>query len=146
MQKEYTDAQIKQYIREVVREAKNTAKYETGYLQRSIKGALIGKNKSVEFRQIFYGAYNGNSKLVEIATRIMPNDINWKVIFEDEDGRETTVKGQTRTGRTVRRSSIGTNTGSTSKIKQLLSWIKSYGRKAKDSAGEADRAVNKGRS
>lgn len=135
MTKEYTDAEIRQYIRQVIREAKSTAKYETGYLQRSIKGALIGRNRSVEFRQIYYGAYNDNSKLIEIATRIMPKDISWKVIFEDEEGNEQTIKGQTRTGRTVRRSSIGTNTGSTSKIKQLLSWIKSYGEK-KDSTGK----------
>ncbi len=122
---DYTDAQIRQYIREVVREAKNTARVETGYLKRSIRGALIGKNKSVEFREIYYGAYNDNSQLIEIATKLMPKGIEWKVIFEDEEGRETTVKGQTRTGRKVVRKSIGSNSGSTSKIKSLISWIKS---------------------
>jgi hypothetical protein len=82
---EYTDGEIRQYIREVVREAKNTARVDTGYLKRSIRGDLIGKNKSVEFRQAHYGAENENSKLLEIAERIMPKDLQWKVILENED-------------------------------------------------------------
>ena len=130
MVKEYTQTEIKNLIDQVVSEAKSSARVDTGFLKRSIRGNLF--KGVVTFREVFYGAYNGNSKLVEIANRIMPKDINWKVIFVDEDGIETTVKGQTRTGRTVRRSSIGTANESTSKIKQLLSWIKSYGKKKND--------------
>jgi hypothetical protein len=37
----------------------------------------------VEFRQVFYGAEDGNSKLFEIATRVMPKDLKWKVILEE---------------------------------------------------------------
>lgn len=132
---EYTDTQIRKFIAEVVSEAKSSARVDTGFLKRSIRGNLF--KGVITFREIFYGAYNGNSKLVEIATRIMPKDLKWKVIFVDEEGREKTIKGQTRTGRTVRRSSIGTTNQSTSKIKQLLSWIRNYGSK-KDDTGKGN--------
>ena len=134
----YNTAEIREYIRRVVREAKDTAKVDTGYLKRSIKGDLIGRNKSVEFREIFYGAYNNNSKLVEIAKRIMPNDIDWKVIFVDEEGRETPIEGKTRTGRTISRKSISSENISTSKIKALISAIRASGKK-KDDTAERDR-------
>ena len=139
MAREYTDGEIRQYIREVVREAKSTANVDTGFLKRSIRGDLIGRNRSVEFREIFYGAYNENSKLLEIAQRIMPNDINWKVVYENEEGDETTIKGRTRTGRTIRRSSISSNNISSPKIKALISSIR-Y--KKKDDTGEGEREDN----
>lgn len=81
---DYTDGEIRQLIREVVREAKDTAKIDTGYLKRSIRGALIGKDRSIEFRQVSYGAEDGNSKLTEIAERIIPSNIKWEVILESE--------------------------------------------------------------
>ena len=137
----YTDGQIKTYIRNVVREAKATAKVDTGYLKRSIKGDLIGKNKSVEFRQIVYGAYNNNSRLVQIAERIMPNDIQWKVIFLDEEGGETEVKGKTRSGRTITRKAITSESIGTSKIKALIKSL-AIG-KAKDNGTESDRSSDK---
>mgnify|MGYP006334247723 FL=1 len=139
MPREYTDGEIRQYIREVVREAKSTANVDTGYLKRSIRGDLIGRNRSVEFREIFYGAYNENSKLLEIAQRVMPNDINWKIVYENEEGDETTIKGTTRTGRTIRRSSINSNNISSPKIKALIASIRG---KKKDDTGEGDREDN----
>jgi len=141
MAREYTDGEIRQYIREVVREAKSTANVDTGFLKRSIRGDLIGRNRSVEFREIFYGAYNENSKLLEIAQRIMPNDINWKIVYENEEGDETTIKGRTRTGRTIRRSSITSNNISSPKIKALIQSIRG---KKKNDTGEGDREDNKG--
>lgn len=128
----YSDAEIREYIRKVVREAKDTANVDTGFLKRSIRGALIGRNKSVEFREIFYGAYNNNSRLIEIANRIMPNDIQWKVIFIDEEGNETAIKGKTRTGRSISRKAITSENVSTSKIKALISSIKASGKKTDD--------------
>lgn len=139
MAREYTDGEIRQYIRDVVREAKSTANVDTGFLKRSIRGDLIGRNRSVEFREIFYGAYNENSKLLEIAQRIMPKDINWKIVYENEEGDETTIKGTTRTGRTIRRSSITSQNVSTSKIKALISSIRG---KKKNDTGEGDREDN----
>ena len=140
----YSDGEIREYIRRVVREAKDTANVDTGFLKRSIRGALIGRNKSVEFREIFYGAYNNNSRLVEIANRIMPNDIQWKVIFIDEEGRETAIKGKTRTGRTISRKSITSGNVSTSKIKALISAIQANGKKT-DDTGETGERVDKER-
>lgn len=139
MARDYTDGEIRQYIREVVREAKSTANVDTGFLKRSIRGDLIGRNRSVEFREIFYGAYNENSKLLEIAQRIMPNDINWKIVYENEEGDETTIKGRTRTGRTIRRSSISSNNISSPKIKALIASIRG---KKKDDTGEGNREDN----
>ncbi len=141
MAREYTNGEIRQYIREVVREAKSTANVDTGYLKRSIRGDLIGRNRSVEFREIFYGAYNENSKLLEIAQRIMPNDINWKIVYENEEGDETTIKGTTRTGRTIRRSSISSNNISSPKIKALIQSIRG---KKKDDTREGNREDNEG--
>ena len=139
MAREYTNGEIRQYIREVVREAKNTANVDTGLLKQSIRGDLIGRNRSVEFREIFYGAYNENSKLLEIAQRIMPNDINWKIVYENEEGDETTIKGRTRTGRSIRRSSINSNNISSPKIKALIASIRG---KKKDDTGEGNREDN----
>ena len=119
----YTEGEIRQYIREVVREAKDTAKVDTGFLRRSIKGALIGRDKSIEFEQIVYGAYNNNSRLIQIAERIVPNDLKWKVTFINEDGETTEVKGKTRTGRTIVRRQITSESIGTSKIKQLIKSI-----------------------
>ena len=141
MAREYTDGEIRQYIREVVREAKSTANVDTGFLKRSIRGDLIGRNRSVEFREIFYGAYNENSKLLEIAQRIMPKDINWKIVYENEEGDETTIKGKTRTGRTIRRSSISSNNISSPKIKALIQSIRG---KKKDDTREGNREDNEG--
>lgn len=141
MPREYTDGEIRQYIREVVREAKSTANVDTGFLKRSIRGDLIGRNRSVEFREIFYGAYNENSKLLEIAQRIMPNDINWKIVYENEEGKEATIKGTTRTGRAIRRSSISSNNISSPKIKALIQSIRG---KKKNDTGEGNREDNEG--
>lgn len=135
---DYDNGQIRQYIREVVSEARRTANVETGYLKRSISGALIGRDRSVEFRQIFYGAYNNNSKLVEIAERIMPNDLKWKVIFEDEEGEETTISAKTRTGRKISTRAVTSGNSSTLKIKALISVLK-YG-KTKIDKRKRDRA------
>ena len=137
----YTDAEIRQYIREVVREAKDTAKVETGFLKRSIKGDLIGRNKSVEFRQVFYGAYNDNSQLIDIAKRIMPSDIQWTVIFVDEEGQETNVEGTSRTGRKLKRSEISSSNVGSKNIKAFLKNLSNA--QAKNSTGETDRSDDK---
>jgi len=140
MPREYADAEIRQYIREVVSEAKKTAHVDTGFLKRSIRGDLIGRNRSVEFREIYYGAYNENSKLLEIAQRVMPNDIDWKIIYENEEGEETTIKGKTRTGRTIRRSSITSKNVSTKNIKALIQSIRRG--KKKNDTGKGDRETD----
>jgi len=138
----YTDAEIRQYIREVVRATKDTAHVDTGFLKRSIKGTLVGRDKSVEFREVFYGAYKNNAQLIENARRIMPKDIVWNVIFVDEEGNEKAIEGKTRTGRKISRSNISSAQASTNKIKSLIAAIKANGQK-KDDTGEGDRGDNK---
>ena len=132
---ERTIGEINQIIREVVSEAKSTAKFETGFLKRSIKGTIVGRNKSVEFRQVFYGVYNDNSQLIRIAEKRMPKDISWKVISQDEDGREVNIKATTRTGRTISRQAITSENIFTSKIKSLIALIRG---KKKDGSAKRD--------
>ena len=138
----YSDAEIREYIRKVVREAKDTANVDTGFLKRSIKGDLIGRNKSVEFREIFYGAYNNNSRLVQIAERIMPKDLQWKVIFVDEEGAETNIEWTTRTGRKISRKQITSGNVSTSKIKALIASIKANGKETDDTGKRSKETDN----
>jgi len=138
----YSDGEIREYIRKVVSESKSSARVETGYLKRSIRGALVGRNKSVEFRQIFYGAYRDNSKLIEIAQRIMPSDIQWKVIFINEEGKEQAVKGTTRTGRKLSRKSVTSENVSSANIKALINSIQDNAKKKNDT-GEGDRVNDK---
>jgi hypothetical protein len=136
----YTDGELRTFIRDVVREAKRTSNIDTGFLRRSIKGDIIGRNKSVEFRQIFYGAYNDNSQLVQIAERVMPKDVQWKVVFLDEEGSETEIRGKTRNGRTIVRRQITSESIGTSKIKQLIKSIQIG--KANNNGGESDKGEN----
>ncbi len=131
--------EINKFIQQVVRETKRTAKVDTGFLQRSIRGNWF--DDIATFREVFYGAYNGNSQLIENVKRIMPSDIPWQVIFVDEDGRETKVEATTRTGRKISTKSIGTQNQSTNKIKTLIANIRANGSKEIGS-GEASGAVN----
>ena len=88
---EYNEGQIKTLIRDIVREAQNTAKVDTGYLKRSISGNWVANNNRIEFEQIFYGAKNGNSRLLEIAKSTIPSDVNWSVILFDDFGNNIFV-------------------------------------------------------
>jgi hypothetical protein len=139
---EYSVAQIRQYIREVIRASKNTARVDSGLLKDTMRGAYIGRTKSIEFRQLFYGAYGNNSKLIANAEKIIPKDLPWTVIFEDEEGRQTTVKGTTRTGREIRRSAISQANVGTDKIKQLLKSLKIADGSTKDNTTKGDRSID----
>jgi len=131
----YTDAELKKIVRDVVREAKSSAHIETGYLKRSIRGDVVGKNRSLEFRQVVYGVYNNNSRLVQIAENLVPNDIQWEVILEDEEGNITQATGISKTGRKIKRSSISSSIGSTSKITALINQLRG---KKKNDTGEGN--------
>jgi hypothetical protein len=133
---EYSDKQVKELVKQVVEETKKTARVDTGFLKRSIRGNWF--NKVATFREIFYGAYGENSKLVENAKKIMPKDIEWQVIFVDEDGKETPIEGKTKTGRKISRKSVTSENVSTKNIKALIASIKANGEK-KDSTGEGNR-------
>ena len=133
-------AEIERYIKEVVSETKSTAKVDTGFLKRSIRGNWF--RNIATFREVFYGVYNDNSKLVENAKRIMPDDIPWRVIYVDEEGRETEIEGKTRSGRTISRKSISSENVNTSNIKKLIAAIHARNAKAQDSTATADRETD----
>ena len=132
---EYSVAEIKQFIRQVVKETKRTARVDTGFLERSIRGNWF--NGIATFREIFYGAYNDNAKLIENAKSIMPSSIPWQIIFVDEEGIETKVEATTRTGRKISRKSVSSTNVSTTKIKALIAAIKANGSE-KDDTTETD--------
>ena len=138
----YSVGQIRQYIREVIRTSKNTARVDSGLLKDTMRGAYIGKTNSIEFRQLFYGAYGTNSRLISNAERIIPNDLKWTVIFEDEEGRETTIKGKTRTGREIRRSAVTSASIGTEKIKNLIASLKLLNVPKENDTTEGDREVD----
>jgi hypothetical protein len=71
----------------------------------------------------------------------MPKEIEWKVIFVDKQGRETTVEGKTRTGRTIRRKSVSSENVSTNKIKSLIKALQNGQKTDKD--GTANKEVDK---
>jgi hypothetical protein len=128
----YTDAQIRGFVKQVVSETKAGAKVDTGFLKRSIRGNWF--NGIATFREIFYGAYNGNSKLIENAKRIIPSEVPWQVFFVDEDGNQRQIEGKTRQGRTIVRKEITSNSIGTSKIKALINSIRLKIGKAEDVA------------
>lgn len=140
---QYSDGEIKVLIRNVIREAKKTARVRTGYLKDSIGGDWDSRKNRIEFEQIFYGAYNNNSSLVQIAERIIPKDLNWVVIFMDEDGQETSIEGKTRTGRRLSTKKISSENVSTSKIKALISAIKANGKETDDTRERSEEVDNR---
>ena len=130
--------EINKFIQEVVRKTRRNANIDTGFLRRSIRGNW--SNNIVTFREVFYGAYNDNAQLVQNAKDIMPSDIPWQVVFVDEDGHETKIEGETRTGRKISRKAITSGNVSTSKIKALIKSIQNA--KAKDTSGTSNRGTN----
>jgi hypothetical protein len=136
---QYSESEIREYAKKVVDETKRTANYDTGFLYRSIKYNYYRRTGKLEFRQVDYGAYNDNSKLIANAKKIMPNDIDWVVVFENEEGEESEIKSKTRSGRTIRAKSISNENESSKRIKALISAIKANGEK-KDDSGKGNRS------
>ena len=136
---QYSVPEIKAYVKKVVDVSKKNAKVDTGFLKRSIRGNWF--RDIATFREVFYGAYNENSKLVENAKRIMPNDIPWRVIFVDEDGNEAKIEGKSKTGRKISRKEIGSENISSKNIKALIASIKARGEKKNDT-GKGNREPN----
>jgi hypothetical protein len=136
---QYSDGELRTLIRDVIRETKKTVKVDTGFLKRSIRGDIIGRNKSIEFRQMVYGVYNDNSKLIENAKKMIPSDIVWTVVFEDLDGEETSIVGKSKTGRKISRKEIGSENIQSKNIKALIASIKTRGEEKNDT-GERNRS------
>ena len=100
-----TEKEIRAIAKAIVDEAKSKARVDQGTLKRSIsytvtKGVYI-------FREIFYGQYNGNSKLEEIVRKKFPNGVPYKISYTDLNGREVEVS-KTKQGRATQRSLLPT--------------------------------------
>lgn len=137
---EYSRDDKIRFGQEVVRATRKTARVDTSFLKQSIRATL--DRGVIVFREVYYGAFNENAQLIENAQRIMPKEIEWKVIFVDKKGRETTVEATTRTGRKISRKSISSESVSTKKIKSLLNALQANGKK-ENSGTESNRESNK---
>jgi len=125
-----TDLEIREVAKEIVQEAKDTAHVDQGRLKRSIAYTL--KKEEVVFRELYYGQWNDNSKLEEIATKKMPYGIKWKIIYTELGGDEYEVS-KTKSGRSIKsvKKSISKKV-STNKINALITSIKKKNGKKKN--------------
>ena len=113
-----TETEIRAISQRVVQESKGTARIDTGALKRSIAFTYI--RGVVTFRELVYGKYGNNSKLEKNAIRLMPNGVQWRIIYTEFGGREVEV-GRTRQGRATQGSVLGNLLRSTtSKIRNLI--------------------------
>lgn len=116
------EAEVRAIAQNIVNQSKNTARVDTGALKRSISYTYV--RGVVTFRELYYGQYGTNSKLEKNAERLMPNGIEWRIIYTDFGGNTRTV-GRTRTGRRTQSSAIASALRSgTSKIKALINKVR----------------------
>ena len=116
------EAEVRAIAQNIVNQSKNTARVDTGALKRSISYTYV--RGVVTFRELYYGQYGTNSKLEKNAERLMPNGIEWRIIYTDFGGNTRTV-GRTRTGRRTQSSAIASAILSgTSKIKALINKVR----------------------
>lgn len=121
-----TEVEIRAIAQQVVNESKGTARIDTGALKRSIAFTYI--RGIVTFRELIYGQYGNNSKLEKNAIRLMPNGVQWRIIYTTFGGDDVEV-GRTRQGRATQRSTISSLLKTTtSRIRNLIA----TSRKAKD--------------
>ena len=113
-----TETEIRAIAQRVVTESKGTARIDTGALKRSIAFTYI--RGVVTFRELVYGKYGNNSKLERNAIRLMPNGVQWRIIYTEFGGKEVEV-GRTRQGRATQGNVLGNLLRSTtSKIRALI--------------------------
>ena len=116
------EAEVRAIAQNIVNQSKNTARVDTGALKRSISYTYV--RGVVTFRELYYGQYGTNSKLEKNAERLMPNGIEWRIIYTDFGGNTRTV-GRTRTGRRTQSSAIASAIlYGTSKIKALINKVR----------------------
>ena len=125
-----TETEIRAICEKIKAESKRSARYETGALQRSIAFTIF--RGVVTFRQFFYGKYGENSQLEKNCIRLMPNGVQWRIIYTDFGGKEVEV-GKTRQGRASQRSVLGDIfKTTTSKIRALIAQKKNKDGEAED--------------
>lgn len=113
-----TELEIRAIGAKIVAASKRTARVDTGALKRSISFSYV--RKIMVFRELFYGQYGTNSKLEKNAVKMVPNGVEWKIIYT-EFGGTTKEIGRTRSGRATQRSILKSLTRSSStNIKALI--------------------------
>jgi hypothetical protein len=114
------EAEIRAIAASVVRKAKSSAKVDQGTLKRSIAYTYV--RGLVTFRQIFWGDFGDNSQLEDIARRMMPNGVNYKITLTRLGGG-TYEAGKVKEGRVSQKNALGSITNTTKSIRALISRV-----------------------
>ncbi len=110
---------VRAIAQDVVDRAKRTAHVDQGSLKKSIAYTYI--RGLVTFRELYYGQWNNNSELEDLAKRLIPNGIAWRIVYTKLGG-DTYEVGKTKQGRALQRNVIATilRTGTTNAKKLIL--------------------------
>lgn len=116
----------------IVQQAKSTSHVDTGALKRSISFTFI--KGVLTFRELYYGQWNNNSRLEDLAEDLIPKDTPWGVQYTTFTGEEYvyTVK---RSGRKLTRGTKPTrgaksasatgksNSSTTARLRNLINLV-----------------------
>lgn len=129
-----SDEEIRAIAQSIVVKAKATARYDQGTLFRSIAFTYV--KGVVTFRQIYYGDFNGNSKLEMLAAMYMPKGVPYKIELT-EFGGGTYEVGKTKQGRSTQKKAIkvAKNYNTTTNLRNLVAVLK---RKREKEDGEEE--------
>lgn len=95
-----TESEIRSIAERIVKDSKNTAHVDTGYLKRSIYYVIDERGK-LEFGEVFYGQFGENSDLEENIKKYLPLDIPYSLIWTDENGMPYEAIRKTASGRII---------------------------------------------
>jgi len=127
----------------VVDMSKKTAHVDTGALKRSINYTVA--RGQIVFRQLFYGQYHDNSKLIQNAAKIMKG-IPYTIEELDEEGNVQKALYKVASGRTSitpeKKPRAGKNAarGAKALIEKLLAQKRRYASKDNDEEDNRERA------
>ena len=117
-----TELEIRAIGAKIVAASKRTARVDTGALKRSISFSYV--RKVMIFRELFYGQFGTNSMLEKNAVKMVPNGVEWKIIYTEFGGGIVEV-GRTRAGRATQKTVLsGLSRGASTNIKALIARIK----------------------
>ena len=123
-----TELEIRAIGAKIVLLSKGTARVDTGALKRSISFSYV-KNVMI-FRELFYGQFGTNSRLEKNARKLVPNGVEWKIIYTEFGGKTVEIS-RTRKGRATQRTVLGgLNRGASNNIKALIARNKAKKAKA----------------
>lgn len=119
-----TEIEIRAIGAKIVATSKRTARFDTGALKRSISFSYV--RKIMIFRELFYGQFSSpakglNSQLEKNAVKMVPNGVEWKIVYTNFSGAVTEI-GRTRAGRATQRTILKglITTGTSTNIRALI--------------------------